>query len=55
MPTYTFVVEVLQTRAYQVLADHRIAAEELVRDEFEAMPYDVLEATLDSLELTDAD
>ena len=53
MPTYSVIVEVLQTRAYQVRADDISAAEDLVRDEYEAMQYDVLETALESLEVTE--
>ena len=54
MPTYSVIVEVIQTRAYQVRADDIDAAADLVRDEYEAMQYDVLETTLDTMEVTDS-
>lgn len=53
MPTYSVIVEVIQTRNYLIRADDVAAAEDLVRDEYEAMDYDVLVTTLDSLEVVE--
>jgi hypothetical protein len=51
MPIYSVVVEVVQTRAYNVVtAASPAEAEAIVCDELSCLEYDVLEETIDTIQ-----
>lgn len=51
MRNYSLIVEVVQTRAIQVLAEDAEQAEEIVRADLELIPFDVLEEEIQSVEI----
>lgn len=51
MKKYTILASIIQNRSYTVRAESVEEAEDLVRDDHEHMPYDVIDEELDTLEV----
>lgn len=55
MPLYSIITDVVQTRAYAVVANSAEEALEDVRSEFEIMEFDILEQVIDTASVEEID
>ena len=53
MRDYTFVVTVAETRSYRVRAANAEDAEEVLRDEYRELEFDIIDNEIDNLEVQD--